>query len=438
MLRMDSKPNEFGEYKVVLQYCTQGVPVKKSTGISIHPDFWLGDNGDGKYIRGGKDGHKKSVVLNQRLVNIKKEVDDKLDTLLVGKNKVVPVPVMRSILNGDYDETKERENGKVPFVEFVLDQSRELYNLGKVGYSVWENIQCYMRKFTEYLQVEKGLDTNERTTLYCRNLTPQVIKDYIKWRQGKKNSNETINKSLTPIFKAVKVMCRKDWIDRDTCDEICELYLPSNAKTLDEDTTTHYLTTDQIRKLLDVVKDCKYERTRDIFDMFMFSVHSSGLRFSDVATLRWDEVDMEKRVIKHLQVKGHTRNAKILSIPITNEGMRILKKWDGRYDNFVFGLLADEFDLGDDEKLKDTLNSRNRTINISLKTLGDKIGLPFPLHFHLARHTFATMALNQKVDVKTISTLMGHSSVLTTEKVYATLLPSTLERTVEERLNFQF
>lgn len=119
--------------------------------------------------------------------------------------------------------------------------------------------------------------------------------------------------------------------------------------------------------------------------------------------------------------------------------MKILQRWQGRNDNFVFGLLDDEFDLSNCENLKETLNSKNRTINISLHTLGDKIHLPFPLHFHCLRHTFAPpLALNNTVDVKTISTLLGHSSVLTTEKVYATLLPSTIEKAVEQKLNFHF
>lgn len=88
--------------------------------------------------------------------------------------------------------------------------------------------------------------------------------------------------------------------------------------------------------------------------------------------------------------------------------------------------------------LERDIELKNRTINTSLKTLGDKISLPFPLHFHVSRHTFATLALNNTVDVKTISTLLGHSSVLTTEKVYATLMPSTIEKTVKEKLNFHF
>lgn len=436
LLRKDSNPNEFGEYRVILQYCTQGISVKKATGISVRPDHWLGDKGDGKYVKGGKDGHPKAVILNQRLVNLIREIDDKINKLLVEKNQVIPVPILRSILNGTYDKEKEKLFGAVPFVDFVLQHNRELYLMGKIGYSVWDNIICYMRKFEEFLQ-EKGLDKNDKTTLYCKDLTVPLIKDYIKWRQEKKNSNGTINKALTPIFKAVKVICRKDWIDRDTCDEICNLYFPSNAKDLDAE-TTHYLTEEQIKKLKAVVEESKYPRTKDFFDMFMFSVYTGGLRFSDVATLRWEEIDIERKMIKHIQVKGHTKNAKMLTIPISDGSMNILEKWRGRNANFVFGILDDEFDLGDCEHLKETLNAKDRSINTSLKTLGEKIGLPFSLHFHISRHTFASIGLNAGVDVKTISALMGHSSVLVTEKVYASVLPSTLEQVVQEKLNFNF
>lgn len=304
--------------------------------------------------------------------------------------------------------------------------------------SVWSNIKCNMGTFSDFLHKVKHQDISERTTLYCRDITVKLFKDYIKYRQDRGNTNETINKALTPIIKAVKIMHRRDWISRDVCDEICNLYLPANAKVLGADTTTHYLTGEQVKHLIETVKTAKYGRTRDIFDMFMFSLYVCGLRFSDVATLRWAEIDMDKRSIKHIQVKNHTRNAKFLNLSIPDEGMKILQKWQGRNDNFVFGLLDDEFDLTDCEALKETLNSKNRAINISLHTLGDKIHLPFPLHFHVARHTFATLALNNTVDVKTISTLLGHSSVLTTEKVYATLLPSTIEKAVEQKLNFHF
>ena len=185
-------------------------------------------------------------------------------------------------------------------------------------------------------------------------------------------------------------------------------------------------------------EESKYPRTKELADMFLFSIHCGGMRFSDVCTLRWCEVDMEKRMIRHLQVKNHTQRHKMLNLPISNECMKILERWKGRNETFVFGLLSDDFDLTDEEALKHTLNSKNRTINQSLKCIGEKMRLPFNLHFHIARHTFATLAINKGVDLNKISTMMSHSGTWVTEKVYAKFLPETLTQVVDEKLDFQF
>ena len=127
-----------------------------------------------------------------------------------------------------------------------------------------------------------------------------------------------------------------------------------------------------------------------------------------------------------------------MNLPLTTACIEILQKWEGKSENFVFGLLADEFDLNDEALLKQTIGSRNRTINQSLKCLGEKMNLPFPLHFHIARHTFASIALNKGVDIKMISYLMGHSTSSVTEKVYAKLFPETLIGVASEKLDFHF
>lgn len=99
---------------------------------------------------------------------------------------------------------------------------------------------------------------------------------------------------------------------------------------------------------------------------------------------------MDKRSIKrHIQVKNHTRNAKQVPIMLNDGAMVILERWKGRNENFVFGMLGDEFDLTDCEELKDVLGSKNRSVNTSLQAVGHKIDLPFNLHFHVARHNKA-------------------------------------------------
>lgn len=432
-LRTDNKPNELGEQMIHIQYCTQGVPCKKKTGISVKPEYWVGDNGSGKYIK----GHPKSDILNKRLAMIKKGYDEIIDSLLVEKNQVIPVPVLRSILNGTYKEKKEEERGKVDFVQFVLDYNKEQYKIGKVGYSIWTNVQCYMNRFVLFLQKTKHIHTTDKNLLYCRDVTSDLIKEYILWRKDNGNSNDTINKSLTPIIKAIKKCYRNEWIDRQTLDEILECYLPSNGKVLGEDKQIEYLTIEQLKSLKEAAMKAKYDRTRDFVDMFMFSLFCGGLRVSDLISLKWDEIDLENKMVNHYQVKNHSRKSVLLTIPMADGAIEILNRWKGRSENFVFGMLDDEFDLSNEEQFINIKKSRTRTLNQSLAALGEKINLPFKLHIHCARHSFGTNGLNNGGDIKAISTLMGHSSVLVTEKVYATVLPDTLKKTVEKSLNFE-
>lgn len=147
--------------------------------------------------------------------------------------------------------------------------------------------------------------------------------------------------------------------------------------------------------------------------------------------------NMIKNMIKHMQYKGHNRKAKMLYIPLNDTARDILERWKGKYEEFVFGLLPSSYDLSDDAVFLKVKNTREASINKSLRTNGNKMGLPFNLHIHLGRHTFAMMALNGGVDIKTTSTLLGHASTMVTEKVYATLLPNTIAEIVGDKLNVQ-
>ena len=56
---------------------------------------------------------------------------------------------------------------------------------------------------------------------------------------------------------------------------------------------------------------------------------------------------------------------------------------------------------------------------------------------HIARHSFAVMALNDGMAMSVVSRLLGHASTAVTEKVYAKYLPETLEEEMN-RLDFGF
>lgn len=106
--------------------------------------------------------------------------------------------------------------------------------------------------------------------------------------------------------------------------------------------------------------------------------------------------------------------------------MGILEQWKGRYNRFVFGLLDDDFNLDDTDALYRVRNTKTRGINQALNVIGEKLGLSFSLTFHVGRHTFAVLSLNNGMDMTMVSQLLGHSSTEITEKVYAHFIPARL------------
>lgn len=438
ILRKDGKPNEYGEYPVVIQYCTQGKAVRKSSDIKVAPEHWLdGKGGLHKYIKGGKDGHPKAELLNNKLRKFKETHDKMIDEHLGDGNKIITEAALRAILNGTYQQHKETQEGKVPFIPFVLEHNEGLYKTGKISVSTWENVKSYMNKFDKFLRTIKRLNTNENNILYCRDIDVDLIRDYTIWRKEvESNAPATINKALSPIIKTVKVCCRKEWISREECEEISDLYLNAEGKSVDDSIEKEFLTIEQLRKFKEIVGKVKHQRTREIADIFLFACFA-GLRMSDLMTLKWSEIDIDKGMISHMQYKGHNRRAKMLYIPLNDTSREILERWNGRYEDFVFGLLPSGYDLSDDADFIKVKNTKDRTINQSLKSIGDKMGLPFNLHIHLGRHTYAMMALNGGVDIKTTSSMLGHASTMVTEKVYATLLPNTIAEIVGDKLNVQ-
>jgi site-specific recombinase XerD len=53
--------------------------------------------------------------------------------------------------------------------------------------------------------------------------------------------------------------------------------------------------------------------------------------------------------------------------------------------------------------------------------------VPFPLSFHLSRHSFATNALNNGIRIEHISKLMSHTDISTTQ-IYAKIISEDLEK----------
>ena len=73
----------------------------------------------------------------------------------------------------------------------------------------------------------------------------------------------------------------------------------------------------------------------------------------------------------------------------------------------------------------------NQKMNAYLKEIADVCGLQKRLTFHLARHTFATMSLSKGVPLESVSKMLGHTNIKTTQ-IYVRITSKKIEHDMEQ------
>lgn len=131
-------------------------------------------------------------------------------------------------------------------------------------------------------------------------------------------------------------------------------------------------------------------------DLFVFQCYT-GLSYSDFAIF-----DFKSNIIEH-EGKYIIRDMRIKTgedyyIVLLSPAVQLLKKYD-----YKMPIIS------------------NQQYNLRLKIVADYAGLDKRLTTHMARHTFATLAMTNGVELKVVSKMLGHSSVRTTE-IYAAVI----------------
>lgn len=422
------RANVRGERTLFLRYYLQGEPALVSTKISIPEEDW---DPQKQKIKTRNPEHER---LNNRLRIFKAEVNQRIEEY----DRPLTPGSLKQLLDGSVvtEADAEDKEKSQDFIQYALSFNKTCYDLERITYSTFNNDNYNIEMFRKYIA-----ETTTDGILPLSDISPEVFDAYKKYCIKKGNQKQSINKKLKPLFKAVDYAAKNDLISSKIATSISSGYFNLKSRTYEsklEEQDVHYLTQEQLQELVNLYDVVQFDRTRDYIELFMFSYHACGLRFSDLLTLEWDHIDWEKREIRKNLFKGKIRH----NIPLVDRAIHILKLWKEKAPNprFVFDLLPEDFNLKDVALLDNQRKSKNRSLQTSLKELGRKLTtkISFNLTIHVARHSWAVAALNRGMSLHKISQLMGHSSITTTEKVYAKFLPATLTEDVHTLMNDHF
>lgn len=418
----NKKPNKEGKVALYLCYNINTTPVTITTDIFVKPEDW-----DSK-TQTVKSKNPAAARLNNQL----KLQREKVDEQIMAYEGRLTADIVRKMLKGEF--AQQNDPKKIDFIQYATDYNQQRYDLQKLSYSTYYNGDRYIKKFQRFLAEQTG-----EGIIYLTDLTIDLIEKYKSYCIKRGNTKEGINKMLTPLIKAAMYASDNGLLSARLSAQIKQSYFDLKVRQYRsevEDREVRYLTGEQMQQFVDLYSKVKFSRTREIMDMFLFSFHACGLRVSDIVTLEWSHIDWERQELSKNLVKGKVPH----TIPLTDAALEILKQWQEKNLNrrFVFNLLDSTFDTSDAALLDKKIKSKNRILQTSLNEVGNKMGLPFHLSMHVARHTFAVMALNRGVTIHMISRLLGHSSILTTEKVYAEFLPDTITEEVINKLSFGY
>ena len=156
----------------------------------------------------------------------------------------------------------------------------------------------------------------------------------------------------------------------------------------------------------------------------------TGIRVGELCALKWEDIDFKKRVmsvrktIQRIQTPDCECKTKLIiaepksrsskrEIPLPECIIEFLEKFKGSAKEYVIS--------GTDKP------TEPRTMQYRFKSILKNAKLP-SVHFHALRHMFATRCVKIGFDIKTLSELLGHSSVELTLKRY---VHSSFERKIE-------
>ncbi|WP_339917125.1 site-specific integrase [Yeosuana marina] len=319
---------------------------------------------------------------------------------LLEEDKVVSSQAIKSRYLGE-------DNAQKTLNELLVYHNTNMVNVLKLGtMKNYYTTERYLHKFLKQKQKTKDI--------YLKQLNYRFIIDFEQYLRNYRNSkkqlmlsNNGVMKHLERFKKIINLGIKLEWITKN----------PFNQFQLKfEKYDRQYLTE---RELQLIEGTCfNNDRLERVKDCFLFSCYT-GLSYIDVKELTSNQITKGIDNNHWIFTKREKTNETV-KVPILPQAMDIINKYKEDSENRIGKPLL-------------PLSSNQKT-NSYLKEIAMAIGIHKNITFHVARHTFATtVMLSNGVPIETVSKLLGHTKLSTTQ-IYARVVETKISEDIQNLL----
>jgi integrase len=244
--------------------------------------------------------------------------------------------------------------------------------------------------FDNWVSASHHLEQFAGSSLLMADISVSLIeqfKDYLLNAKSRKSAKQKLSKnSAVSYFNKFRAGIKQAYTDGYLTENLAAKVKPIKA----DETEREFLSIEELRSL--AATECKFE---DLKRQALFSA-LTGLRFSDIAKLTWGKVRHSKADGYSLQFRQQ-KTGKPEYHPISDQAAALLGE-PGQPNSRIFpGMVYSQY--------------RNEALAAWLKTAG----IYRHVTFHAFRHTFATLQLAAGTDILTVSKMLGHKELKTTQ-----------------------
>ena len=374
-----AKANAQGLAPIFQRITIDGKRLESSTGKFINPEKWSTE------MSKMKGNSEETRTINSHLEMLRAKVYE-IEKKLFMKQ----VPITYENFKNEIQGKKERERMLVPIFE---EHNRKIKELVGQEYApgTLERYQTSLKHTKDFLCWKYNI-----SDINIEKIDHSFIMEYEFYlRSVRKCANNTAVKYIKNFHKIINQCLANGWLNKDPF---------ANYKSKVKEVTREFLTEKEIETILN--KRFVSERLELVRDIFIFSCFT-GLAYIDVKQLTLDNIslgiDGDKWIFKNRQ-KTETAS-KIPLLPVAQD---IINKY------------AEHPVCKNENRLLPILS--NQKMNAYLKEIVDVCEINKDLTFHIARHTFATtVTLSNGVPLETVSKMLGHTNLKTTQH-YAKIL----------------